>query len=219
VDWDDLYPPAGGGVWYYHDAANNRFIVEYDSVRYYSGSIYDKYEIVLYDTTQAAADGNCEFTFQYLVATGLSSATVGEQDPTRAIAIQVLFDGSYHRGASTITAGRAIKYTTDEPRTGLAEETGVAGLGRARFSVRPTMFRGRASVRFGLARAGAVHLAVYDMTGRQVRELAAQTLPAGTHAFAWDGRDDSGRRLAQGVYVVRLDAGGEKLGVKAVLLQ
>jgi flagellar basal-body rod modification protein FlgD len=115
--------------------------------------------------------------------------------------------------------GRAVKFTTDEPRTGVAEDDGPLGLGRLRFSVAPTVVRGRAAVRFALARATAVKLAVYDMTGRQVRELAAQTLPAGTHAFGWDGRDDSGRKLAQGVYVVRLDAGGEKLGVKAVLLQ
>ncbi|UCG43241.1 MAG: carboxypeptidase regulatory-like domain-containing protein, partial [candidate division WOR-3 bacterium] len=30
--WDDLYPAYGNGVWYYHDQAHNRFIVEYDSV-------------------------------------------------------------------------------------------------------------------------------------------------------------------------------------------
>ncbi|MEO0073830.1 MAG: C25 family cysteine peptidase, partial [candidate division WOR-3 bacterium] len=219
VDWDDIYPPAGGGVWYWHDSLNHRFIVEWDSVRYYSGSIYDKYEIILYDTTLAASDGNCEFLYQYLVADGLTSCTVGEQDPTKTIAIQDLFNTSYHRGAAPITAGRAIKFTTDEPRTGLVETAERFSSDSRRFRLAPTVLWSRTSVQFALGQMAPVRVGVFDLTGREVRSLVKGVLPAGRHILSWDGCDDCGYRLAPGVYFVRVEAGSEQFAGKIVLLE
>jgi flagellar hook assembly protein FlgD len=45
---------------------------------------------------------------------------------------------------------------------------------------------------------------VFDATGRRVAVIADGTYAAGPMAVAWDGRDDSGRRLASGRYVCRL---------------
>ena len=42
---------------------------------------------------------------------------------------------------------------------------------------------------------------------------------AGEHAVSWDGRDESGRRLANGVYFVELRAGDERQVRRAVLLK
>ncbi|MBM3322735.1 hypothetical protein FJY69_04585, partial [candidate division WOR-3 bacterium] len=123
INWDDIYPPTGGGVWYYHDTTNRCFVVEWDSVAYYSTRTnFDKYQIVIYDTTRAAADGNSEILFQYLTAVQPgTSATVGIQDPTQQIAIQCIFDGTYTRGVSPWIPGHAIKFTTDAPNVGVAE--------------------------------------------------------------------------------------------------
>lgn len=45
---------------------------------------------------------------------------------------------------------------------------------------------------------------VYDISGRRVRDLTRHTAqPSGDHRFLWDGRDDAGRRLPPGHYVVR----------------
>ncbi len=81
----------------------------------------------------------------------------------------------------------------------------------------PNPTRGEATVSLDLPRAGAVSLAVFDSSGRLVRTLAAGALPAGRHAVAWDGRDDAGRAVASGAFVVRLDAGGERRSAKLVL--
>ena len=60
-NWDDLYPVSGGSgagyVYHYHDEANSRFIVEYDSVRYYSGTVREKFQVMFYDTTVASPTG------------------------------------------------------------------------------------------------------------------------------------------------------------------
>lgn len=60
-----------------------------------------------------------------------------------------------------------------------------------------------------------VHLAVYDVRGRLIRELGRGIKDAGEHAVAWDSRDSQGRRLPAGTYFgkLRVTAGG-KSGVK-----
>ncbi len=45
---------------------------------------------------------------------------------------------------------------------------------------------------------------IYDLAGREVRRLADRAFAAGPHELRWDGADDQGRRLARGVYFVRL---------------
>jgi hypothetical protein len=222
-NWDDLYPgySSQGYVYWYHDAANHRFVIEYDSVAYYNPrSAKDKFQFIIYDTTMAATDGNSEVLCQYMTANRYSSSTVGLQDQARQVGIQCLYEGSYHRGCPAVAPGRAILFTTDEPVTGVAEERfGPAGIGTARFSVWPNPARGLARVRFGLARAADVRLSVYDRAGREVRRLLDGRIEAGEHRVSWDRRDAEGSKLAQGVYFVRLAVDGEPHRQKLVVAE
>jgi hypothetical protein len=63
---------------------------------------------------------------------------------------------------------------------------------------------------FALPRATAVELRVLDLRGRVVAQLLDAGLAPGEHSVAWDGRDGSGGRAAQGIYLVRLRAGGHE---------
>ncbi|MGH7730250.1 MAG: FlgD immunoglobulin-like domain containing protein [Candidatus Eiseniibacteriota bacterium] len=63
---------------------------------------------------------------------------------------------------------------------------------------------GNVTIRFHLATEGVADLALYDVSGHQVRHLASGRLPAGEHARVWDGRDARGRQVAPGIYFVRL---------------
>jgi len=58
--------------------------------------------------------------------------------------------------------------------------------------------------------AGRVRLEVFDLSGRRVAVPLDAPLAAGTHTVAWNGADAAGRRLANGVYLIRLDAGGRR---------
>lgn len=82
---------------------------------------------------------------------------------------------------------------------------------------RPNPFRTTAEIRYGLPRADAVSLVVYDMNGRRVRTLVSGTMPAGFHRAHWDGRTDAGGIAASGVYVCRLAAGEATLARKLLL--
>lgn len=67
----------------------------------------------------------------------------------------------------------------------------------------PNPFNPRTTLRFDLARAGRVELAVYDLQGRRVRVLVSAALAAGRHEIVWDGLDGQGRTLSSGVYFAR----------------
>jgi hypothetical protein len=84
-------------------------------------------------------------------------------------------------------------------------------------SAAPNPFNPRTTVHFELPRTETVELAVYDAAGRRVRRLLRGELQAGRHRAVWDGRDDAGRTLASGVYLVRL-RGPEAAASRAVTL-
>lgn len=58
------------------------------------------------------------------------------------------------------------------------------------------------------AGGGTVSLKIYDASGAVVRTLVSGHVPGGSRSARWDGRDDSGRSLASGVYFVRFLAPG-----------
>lgn len=218
---DDLYPPVGGGVWWFHDTTNHVFIVEWDSVAYYSPQTqWDKFEIMFYDTTLATADGSNRIVVQYQSANAYTSNTVGIQNQNYTIYINCLYNSAYTRGVAPITPLSAIKYIAERPVTGVAEPTGPQPLAAGiAFSVFPNPFRGKALVRCQIPAAGDVDLKVFDISGREVSTIYQGRLIPGRHTFNWNGTDDNGREVSAGVYFYKLETANTKLTTKATLLR
>jgi hypothetical protein len=72
---------------------------------------------------------------------------------------------------------------------------------------RPNPFSERAEIRYSLARAGAVKITIYDVSGREVRRLVDKPFVAGNHVAVWDGTDNDGHRVASGIYWMQMKAG------------
>ncbi len=81
----------------------------------------------------------------------------------------------------------------------------------------PNPFNPRTSVKLTLTAPGAVTVDVLDLRGRRVRSLFAGAREPGEHVLVWDGRDDAGRALSGGVYLVRARGSGAQAIVKSVL--
>jgi flagellar hook assembly protein FlgD len=64
-----------------------------------------------------------------------------------------------------------------------------------------------------------VTLTIYSATGQIVKELANGMFTGGKHSFVWDATDNSGQRVASGVYVYVLKAGGFTAQRKLVLMK
>jgi hypothetical protein len=72
----------------------------------------------------------------------------------------------------------------------------------------PNPFSDQTTLEYVLPEPSSVRLTVYDVLGRQVRVLVDEQQKAGRHIVRWNGRDESGHRMASGVYLARLVVGG-----------
>ena len=72
----------------------------------------------------------------------------------------------------------------------------------------PNPFNPSTTLRFDSDSERRLRLTVVDPSGRQVRILADDRYPVGSHTVTWDGRDDQGRQLSSGLYLVRLTGEG-----------
>lgn len=75
----------------------------------------------------------------------------------------------------------------------------------------PNPFNALTNIVFDAPIRAPIALAIFDVSGRRVRVLAVETVEPGTHTIHWNGRDDSGRALASGIYFCRFETpwGGE----------
>jgi flagellar hook assembly protein FlgD len=78
--------------------------------------------------------------------------------------------------------------------------------------------RGLSSIRFGLARAGEVRLELFDVSGRRVKTLVNGVLAPGPHVASWNGLNQRGDRVGNGVYFVRLTTPSKLFHARVVVL-
>lgn len=119
----------------------------------------------------------------------------------RAILVETVIDATLP-GASAVGAGEG------PPRGG------PAGLG-----AHPNPFNPLTRVRFSLAEGGHGEVAIVGLDGRRLRTLASGALAAGSHEYAWDGRDAQGRALPSGTYLAVVRSGAATGTAKLVLLK
>jgi hypothetical protein len=118
-------------------------------------------------------------------------------------------------GSATAVGGKLQGgETEDHPLMIVSRPTGVDPGAEAAGSLRldppaPNPSSGTSTFRFALPRAGRAELSLYDLVGRRVRTLIAGSLAAGPHGTSWDGRDEGGSRVPDGLYWARLRMDGE----------
>ena len=83
----------------------------------------------------------------------------------------------------------------------------------------PNPFNASTTIRFTIPQSARVDLTVYNLSGQAVARLVSDFLEAGGYTWRWDGRDASGRELASGMYLYRLQAGVEVETRKLLMLK
>jgi hypothetical protein len=138
--------------------------------------------------------------------------TIGQPDAGWLSGSSFTLSGGFWSGGAAVTA----------------VESGTPGVGPGFPNAAPLSFRMypaspnpvavRTVVAFDLPASSRVRAALYDVSGRLVRILADEPLPAGKHQRAWDRRDRSGQPVPSGVYFLRLDAGVHRSFQKIVVV-
>lgn len=86
-------------------------------------------------------------------------------------------------------------------------------------AVYPNPFNPQAFIPFSLKDAADVSLKIYNSRGQIVRDFNLGATNPGEYRIEWNGTDNNGQILANGIYYVRMQAGKEMFQRKAVLIK
>ena len=107
-------------------------------------------------------------------------------------------------GDTTVVA-RMLGYILDNPAGAENNEGDDSAVSQVNgLQASPNPFNPTTTLHYSVETPGNVQLTVFNAAGQLVRTLVNTEATAGTHSVVWNGRDDSGRRVASGVYLVRL---------------
>lgn len=157
--------------------------------------------------TPDLVDANCEYVGELTDITG----TPYDPDPS----LLMSYSRTYCRQRFTPDSLTRARTTLVQRRPELVHDSAVAlrpGRGEANASLgapRPNPAAGLSELSFSLRSGAEVEVSIYDVHGRRVRTIARAPYAAGEHTIGWNGRDESGWGVADGVYFARLRAGEE----------
>ncbi len=69
----------------------------------------------------------------------------------------------------------------------------------------PNPFNPTTTIAFAVEHAQRVTISVFDAEGRRVATITDQTFDPGIHSVKWAGRDDTGRTVPSGTYLVQME--------------
>ena len=222
--WDTLNTGSTGSTWwYYNDATNRRFIIQYDSV---TGSANNRltFQIIIYDSTTAGPGLKNDIVIQYKrVTEPTTSCTVGQQDSLKKYGITYLFNKMYDTGAAPLASGRAIKFTTKQPRMlnwiAVEEFTNYVDPGTKRISLAPNPSHNSVNIYYTVDNKTKVSLKVYNTLGQVVRTLVNETKTPGVYSIRWNGDDELGRKVSAGVYFFSLQIEDKNYNTRGILIR
>ncbi len=82
----------------------------------------------------------------------------------------------------------------------------------------PNPFVSATSISYSVRESGSVRLEIYNSRGQKIRGLVNSSLIAGTHKVDWDGLDEAGNPVGDGVYIVRLRSGNDSKSIRVLKL-
>jgi hypothetical protein len=83
----------------------------------------------------------------------------------------------------------------------------------------PNPFNSNAIISFAMPEAGQANVEIYDVLGRKVTTLSEGMQAAGEHSIVWNGKDQSGKPIATGIYLCRIKTSTEDRVLKLQYLK
>jgi len=116
--WDDLMLVDGGEVYYYYQAAENRFIIEWSRVKNPAGLTLETFQVMLYDAAHyVTPTQDSPIAFHYYTVNDVDNvndySTVGILNNEMTGGLQYIYSRIFSPGADTLATESALLFTTD----------------------------------------------------------------------------------------------------------
>ncbi len=95
----------------------------------------------------------------------------------------------------------------------------VTGYKTKLYKASPSPFINRTNIAYSIAKKSNVNLDIYSITGRKVKTLVNGIANAGNYNIEWNGTDDNGNKVAEGMYIYMLKVDGQIHTDKVVILK
>ena len=83
----------------------------------------------------------------------------------------------------------------------------------------PNPFNSATKIKYSLSKPTFITLTVYNLNGRTIRTLISDIKSPGDYQVQWNGTDDNGITVSTGIYLTRLEAGGQSDVIKMIYLR
>jgi len=83
----------------------------------------------------------------------------------------------------------------------------------------PNPFTQSTQINYTIQHNAYVHLSIFDVQGRVIRDLVSREQTAGTYSVNWSGDDECSNKVVSGVYFYRLQVDDQMFMDKLVILQ
>lgn len=124
-------------------------------------------------------------------------------------------DGSYAKDVDVMLTYNPVDDADNSsisPKSGLPVEYSLS-------QNYPNPFNPETRVKYHLPKDGLVHLVIYNMMGQQIKTLVDEEKAAGIHEVVWDSRDEKGKKVASGVYILSFKTANFSRTIKLSLVQ
>lgn len=137
---------------------------------------------------------------------------LSEDDPYVQHKTVALNDSCYSPGQTVDFQNSIVVNVIDDSELGLPESFAL-------HSNFPNPFNPETTIRFDIPNQSNVSLAIYDILGKKIAELADTDYNAGYYQLRWNGRDSRGQIVPAGVYFYRIQADNFTQTNKMILLK
>jgi hypothetical protein len=104
--------------------------------------------------------------------------------------------------------------------SGVSGQPVMAGVPYFLASAAPNpMGNGQTTIAFGLPRSSQVRIDIYNVAGQHIKTLVNGNMNAGYHSITWNGRNEAGKKVANGVYMYRMNSGNFQATKKLLILK
>lgn len=83
----------------------------------------------------------------------------------------------------------------------------------------PNPFKENITLKINLKESRPTEIAIYNLKGQKVKSLYMGIAAKGIHKLEWNSKDDNGRPIANGIYLVRVKHGNKTEVHKAILIR
>ena len=77
----------------------------------------------------------------------------------------------------------------------------------------------KTTIKFELKKPGRTEVAIYNVKGQKVKTLLDEELIFGKHTLIWNGKDEDGTKVANGIYLYKVEQNKETKVKKMILIQ